>query len=73
MLELVWTSEPPTEPGAYGLVELDENDGVVGVHITLEPESLTPIVWFPGSSKPCPVYYMKNCRWAGPIPEPREA
>lgn len=61
--ELTWTDKPPTEPGWYWFLRR-EGAGFA---------SITKVnVWdFKYGSLVLPSYY-DDCRWAGPIPEPKE-
>ena len=66
--ELVWTSEPPTEPGWWWY----DFNGEFGSTPT-EVWVTTDEIWArPLGTISRPIHEWKG-RWAGPIPEPRES
>ena len=69
MTPLVWSKEPPTEPGWYWAFEPGTTDPVVVEVIEDLPTTLC--IW-DGGVDGCAVSLSAMSRWAGPIPQPAE-
>lgn len=70
MNELKWTSEPPTQPGWYGLLELGNDEPNV-YEVCWEDDSLTTlVVWDADYECYFPVHGYDSPLWCGPITLP---
>ena len=72
MSSLIWTSEPPREPGFYWL---NVNGKLSVVHVRVGNGKRTALYTFPSTDPNAtptyPIEYIKG-QWAGPIIPPEE-
>lgn len=64
MNPLVWTTDPPTEPGWYWLYDRLYGSRVVCVSHGLVSDGFAALN--------IPLRHCVDCKWAGPIPQPTE-